>query len=57
MSTRKITNPSNVKFEPVDNYGSVIPRMSWHKITYNAARETQTLAGKLHLIYFATFPS
>jgi anti-sigma factor ChrR (cupin superfamily) len=35
MSKRKITNPFNVKFEPFDNYGSAIPGMSWHKITYN----------------------
>ena len=35
MSERKITNPFNVKFEPFDNYGSPIPGMSWHKITYN----------------------
>ena len=35
MNTRKITNPFNVKFEPFDNYGSKIPGMSWHKITYN----------------------
>ena len=35
MNKRKITNPFNVKFEPFDNYGSVIPGMNWHKITYN----------------------
>ena len=35
MSKRKITNPLNVKFEPFDNYGSAIPGMSWHKISYN----------------------
>ena len=35
MNKRKITNPFNVKFEPFDNYGSVIPGISWHKITYN----------------------
>jgi len=35
MAKRKITNPLNVKFKPFDNYGSVIPGMSWHKITYN----------------------
>ena len=34
MSKRKITNLSSVKFEPFDNYGSTIPGMSWHKITY-----------------------
>mgnify|MGYP001232766509 FL=1 len=35
MSKRKITDPFNVNFEPFDNYGSVIPGMSWHKITYS----------------------
>jgi len=35
MKRRKITNLSNVKFKPFDNYGSAIPGMSWHKITYN----------------------
>ena len=35
MKKRKITNLSNVKFEPFDNYGSAVPGMSWHKITYN----------------------
>ena len=35
MIKRKITNPFNVKFEPFDNYGSPIPGMSWHKVTYS----------------------
>ena len=35
MKNRTITKVSNVKFEPFDNYGPVIPGMSWHKITYN----------------------
>ena len=35
MNNRKITNPLNVKFEPFDNYGTPIPGMSWHKISYN----------------------
>ena len=35
MNKRKITNPFNVKFEPFDNYGSVVPGINWHKITYN----------------------
>ena len=35
MNSRKITNPFDVKFEPFDNYGSAIPGMSWHKITYS----------------------
>ena len=35
MKKRKSTDPFNVKFEPFDNYGSEIPGMSWHKITYS----------------------
>ena len=35
MKKRKITNLFNVKFEPFDNYSSVVPGMSWYKITYN----------------------
>ena len=35
MSKRKITDFYNVKFEPFDNYGSVVPGMHWHKISYN----------------------
>ena len=35
MKKRKITSLSNIKLEPFDNYGPVIPGMNWHKITYN----------------------
>ena len=35
MNNRKITNPFDIKFKPFDNYGSAIPGMSWHKITYD----------------------
>ena len=35
MKKRTVANPFNVKFVPFDNYGSVIPGMSWKKITYN----------------------
>ena len=35
MSKRKITNLLNVKFEPFDNYGTPIPGMNWHKISYS----------------------
>ena len=35
MNKRKITNLYNVEFEPFDNYGSAVPGMSWHKISYN----------------------
>jgi|TARA_B110000116_G_C16296597_1_gene341828 anti-sigma factor ChrR (cupin superfamily) len=35
MAKRKITDLYNLKFEPFDNYGSVVPGMSWYKISYN----------------------
>ena len=35
MEKRQIINFSNLKFEPFDNYGFVVPGMSWHKISYN----------------------
>ena len=35
MKKRKITDTSDVKFQPFDNYGPVVPGMNWHKITYN----------------------
>ena len=35
MKKRIITNPLNVEFEPFDNYGTPIDKISWHKISYN----------------------
>ena len=35
MIKRKITNLYNVEFVPFDNYGSPVPGMNWHKISYN----------------------
>ena len=35
MKKRKITNLYKVDFKPFDNYGKVIPGMSWHKISYS----------------------
>ena len=35
MIKRKITNLYNVEFVPFDNYGTIIPGMSWHKISYD----------------------
>jgi len=35
MIKRKITNLHDVDFVPFDNYGSPIPGMSWHKISYD----------------------
>ena len=37
MTKRQITDITNLEFEPFDNYGVVVPGMSWHKITYNKA--------------------
>ena len=47
MKKRKITNLSNVKFQPFDNYGSAIPGMSWHKITYNEKTKQGTYVLKM----------
>ena len=41
MIKRKITNLYDVKFIPFDNYGEVVPGMSWHKISYNKANGGQ----------------
>ena len=35
MDKRKITNVHDIKFLPFDNYGIVVPGMSWHKISYS----------------------
>ena len=35
MTKRQITDIDNLKFEPFDNYGVVVPGMSWHKISYD----------------------
>ena len=35
MTKRKITNLYNVEFIPFDNYGSIVPGMYWHKISYD----------------------
>jgi anti-sigma factor ChrR (cupin superfamily) len=47
MSKRKITNTSNLKFYPFDRYGSVIPGMSWHKISFNKENGYGTYISKL----------
>ena len=41
MTKRKITNPYDVEFIPFDNYGTIVPGMSWHKITYNKEKGGQ----------------
>ena len=35
MIKRKITNLKDIEFIPFDNYGAVVPGMSWHKISYD----------------------
>ena len=35
MTKRQITDINNLKFEPFDNYGEIVPGMSWHKISYD----------------------
>jgi anti-sigma factor ChrR (cupin superfamily) len=35
MTKRQITDMNKLKFEPFDNYGEVVPGMSWHKISYS----------------------
>jgi anti-sigma factor ChrR (cupin superfamily) len=47
MSKRRITNTKDLKFEPFDRYGSVIPGMSWHKISYDDKTSIGTYVSKL----------
>ena len=47
MSKREITNTLNLKFEPFDRYGSVIPGMSWHKISFDKKNGYGTYISKL----------
>ena len=35
MNNRKITNVYKVDFLPFDRYGPVVPKMSWHKISFD----------------------
>ena len=41
MTKRKITDLNNLKFKPFDNYGAVVPGMSWHKISYKKSKGGQ----------------
>tara|TARA_B100000795_G_scaffold183952_1_gene139567 strand:- start:152 stop:496 length:345 start_codon:yes stop_codon:yes gene_type:complete len=38
---RKITNLYDVEFTPFDNYGTAVPGMNWHKISYNKENDGQ----------------
>ena len=35
VKSRKIINPTKLKFTPFNSYGKPIPGMSWHKISYD----------------------
>ena len=35
MTKRQITDIDNLNVKPFDNYGDVVPGMTWHKISYN----------------------
>ena len=35
MKKRKITNIYKVDFLPFDRYGPIVPKMSWHKISFD----------------------
>ena len=41
MIKRKITNLDDIEFIPFDNYGTVVPGMSWHKISYSKKNNGQ----------------
>jgi quercetin dioxygenase-like cupin family protein len=41
MTKRLITKFDHLKFEPFDNYGVVVPGMSWHKISYSKENHGQ----------------
>ena len=47
MSKRQITDIENLKFEPFDNYGVVLPGMSWHKISFDKENGYGTSVSKL----------
>ena len=41
VNKRKITNINDAVFKPFDNYGSPIPGMNWHKISYDRSKGGQ----------------
>ena len=47
MTKRKITNLSNLKFQPFDKYGKKIKGWSWHKISFNKKTNFGTYVSKL----------
>ena len=51
MKKRQIINFNNLKFEPFDNYGVVVPGMSWHKISYSKENGGQGITMNLHPLF------
>ncbi len=47
MTKRKITKIDDLKFEPFDKYGSIIPGWSWHKISFDKETNFGTYVSKL----------
>ena len=47
MPKRKITKFDDLKFEPFDRYGKVIPGMSWHLVSYDKKTQYGTYISKL----------
>ena len=47
MTKRKITKIDDLKFEPFNKYGSIIPGWSWHKISVDKETNFGTYVSKL----------
>ena len=47
MTKRKITKIDDLKFEPFNKYGSIIPGWSWHKISFDKKTNFGTYVSKL----------
>ena len=47
MAERKITDLKNVDFKPFDNYGKVIPGLSWHNISFEKKKCWWNLYSKI----------
>ena len=47
MDKRNITNTNCQKFNPFNNFGTLIIGMSWHKISFNEKTNFETYLSKL----------
>jgi anti-sigma factor ChrR (cupin superfamily) len=47
MDKRRVINVSDLIFEPFDRYGTTVPGMSWHKISYDDKTNFGTYISKL----------